>query len=155
AEKSRNKGRQVVKDREPRDKPNSRKAKLKRKHGTSEPAVRFHADIPYIHDLTQQELLDTKGKVLLLDPGRRDVFHGIHENSTPENPMRYRLTQQQLISQRRTRRFQKILLKAKRSSTLGNVQSAEDFLATASNRTLDPTEFDMYIVKRSMVWDIL
>ncbi|KAI9322537.1 hypothetical protein BX666DRAFT_1848443, partial [Dichotomocladium elegans] len=37
----------------------------------------------YIYNVPQDELKDTKGKCLFIDPGRCDILYGMHELSTP------------------------------------------------------------------------
>nr|KAI9322101.1 hypothetical protein BX666DRAFT_2016927 [Dichotomocladium elegans] len=48
------------------------------------------ADCSYIHDIPHDELQETEGKCLLIDPGRRDLHYGMHELSTPELPKIHR-----------------------------------------------------------------
>ncbi|KAJ2378719.1 hypothetical protein IW150_000626 [Coemansia sp. RSA 2607] len=155
AEKQGHCGERKVGDCEPKPKPSKRKCNVKRKSGNQKPDSHSLPDIPYIHHLSQDELCQTEGKVLLLDPGRRDILHGIHETSTAENPKRYRLTKMQQDKHRRTRRFQKILLKEKQKVSEDAVQKAENYLGEISNRTLDVAIFSNYIKRRAEVWETL
>ncbi|KAJ2714405.1 hypothetical protein H4R19_001746 [Coemansia spiralis] len=138
---------------EPRDKRRKR-TNRKRKRGADAAALP-RADIPYIHQVPQAELQATAGRCLLLDPGRRDRLHGIHEDSTAKCPKTFRLTRNQEATQRRTTRFLKILQKAKKTYAGGDVRAAENSLAGFSCHTLDVDEFDDYIVARSRVWKLL
>ncbi|KAJ2714129.1 hypothetical protein H4R19_001892 [Coemansia spiralis] len=109
----------------------------------------------YIHQIPRQELIDTTGKCVLLDPGRRDELHGLHKDSTPDHKMTFHLTHRQVVVQRRMARFRKILQMAKKQYTGGDVQEAERELAKVSCTTLDPHEFEDYIVAWLKVWGLL
>ncbi|KAJ2695387.1 hypothetical protein H4R19_005846, partial [Coemansia spiralis] len=122
--------------------------------GDSE-APAYRGATPYIHQIPRQELIDMMGKCILLDPGRRDELHGLHEDSMPDHKMTFRPTHRQVVVQRCMARFRKILQTAKKQYTGGDVQEAKRELAKVSCTTLDPHEFEDYIVVRSRVWGLL
>ncbi|KAJ2708583.1 hypothetical protein H4R19_004679 [Coemansia spiralis] len=95
------------------------------------------------------------GKCVLLDPGQQDELHGLHEDSTPDHKMTFHLTHWQVVIQQCMARFRKILQMAKKQYTGGDVQEVERELAKVSCTTLDPHEFEDYIVAWSKVWGLL
>lgn len=47
-------------------------------------------EFKYIDDLTQNQILDTQGQCVVIDPGRRDLLFCLQEDSTSTNPVKLR-----------------------------------------------------------------
>ncbi|KAJ1717998.1 hypothetical protein LPJ61_006965, partial [Coemansia biformis] len=116
---------------------------------------RHNKDFQRIDQIPKLELLSTKERCVLVDPGRRDRYFMMHEDSTAANPWVHRYTSSQENKERRTRRFHKIREKAKNAYKGGNIREAEQLLAMVSYRTNDPEEFLHYVRVRSKVWPVL
>ncbi|KAJ2713423.1 galactokinase, partial [Coemansia spiralis] len=156
-EKLRHRGRQKLAEGQVARSKQRQRTQRKRKAGSSK-APKPLPDIPYVHQVPHQQLLETTKKALLLDPGRGDILHGIFQSSDPNDPRngeRFRLTHRQEVVQRRMPRFKQIQLKVKRQFPGDAVQLAEDRLAQFSRHTLDKTAFNKYIAARSKEWRLL
>jgi hypothetical protein len=64
------------------------------KGGTSNPkkATSVEKDFKYVEQIPKEQLLDTAGKCVSINPGRRDLLYCMHENSTVNNRNVYRYT---------------------------------------------------------------
>ncbi|KAJ2697170.1 hypothetical protein H4R19_005684, partial [Coemansia spiralis] len=115
-EKVRHRGHQKLAEGQVAKPKQRQQTKRKRTPGGSK-APKPLLDIPYVHQVPHQQLLDKTKKALLLDPGRGDILHGVFQSSDPNDPRngeRFRLTYRQEVVQRRMPRFKQIWLKAKR-----------------------------------------
>ncbi|KAJ2789902.1 hypothetical protein H4R21_006631, partial [Coemansia helicoidea] len=90
-------------------KPRNRNVRKSSRKDDGTKAAPRRGEIPYIHEVAREEV--RAPNKLLLDPGRKDAVHGVHERSTPDEPERFRLTQRQINVQRRAPRFRKIRAK--------------------------------------------
>ncbi|ORE19359.1 hypothetical protein BCV71DRAFT_283587, partial [Rhizopus microsporus] len=52
----------------------------------------------YIANLTHRNHQEISGRCVAVDPGRRDMFYFVHENSTPEQPVQFRSEQSAVLS---------------------------------------------------------
>ncbi|KAJ2715082.1 hypothetical protein H4R19_001397 [Coemansia spiralis] len=156
-EKLRHRGRQKLAEGQVAKPKQRQRTQRKRKAGSSKVPKQL-PDIPYVHQVPHQQLLETTKKALLLDPGRGDILHGIFQSSDPNDPRngeRFRLTHRQEVVQRRMPRFKQIREKVKCQFQDGAVQEVEDRLAQFSRHTLDKTAFNKYIAARSKEWQLL
>ncbi|KAJ2586185.1 hypothetical protein H4R99_008528, partial [Coemansia sp. RSA 1722] len=114
------------------------------------------ADIS-IKDLEQEELVDMEGNCVLIDPGRGDLIYCMHENSDsdPSKRMVFRYTSAQKTKETRSKRYRKILEKAKKEYEGGKVLRAEAQLSKRSHCTLDPQKFRRYVELRNRVSAVL
>ncbi|KAJ2707033.1 hypothetical protein H4R19_004950, partial [Coemansia spiralis] len=129
----------------------------KRKAGSSK-VPKPLPDIPYVHQVPHQQLLETTKKALLLDLGRGDILHGIFQSIDPNdlrNREQFRLTHRQEVVQRWMPRFKQIQLKVKHQFPGDVVQEAKDRLARFSHHTLVAAEFNKYIAAWSKEWQLL
>ncbi|KAJ2709553.1 hypothetical protein H4R19_004194, partial [Coemansia spiralis] len=95
-------------------------------------------DVQRIDQIPKMALRATRGRCVLIDPGRRDLFFAMHENSTAAKPWLYRYTSSQKNKEQRTRRFGKIREKAKVDYKAGNIHEAEQIMSMVSYKTDDP-----------------
>ncbi|KAJ2703737.1 hypothetical protein H4R19_005300, partial [Coemansia spiralis] len=112
-------------------------------------------DVQRIDQIPKMALRATRGRCVLIDPGRRDLFYAMHENSTARDPWLYRYTSSQKNKEQRTRRFGKIREKAKVDYKAGNIHEAEQIMSMVSYKTDDPEEFLHYVRVRSKLWPVL
>ncbi|KAJ2383377.1 hypothetical protein GGI23_007153, partial [Coemansia sp. RSA 2559] len=83
----------------------------------------------YVTDLSAAELTEVADNCVYLDPGRRDILHGIYEDSEPKTPKRKRYTSSQRANEIRLRRHQRLRQRVKAGYQGGIVQTMEDLLA--------------------------
>ncbi|KAJ2705371.1 hypothetical protein H4R19_005129, partial [Coemansia spiralis] len=156
-EKPRYRGRQKLAEGQVAKPKQRQRTKRKRTPGGSK-APKPLPDIPYVHQVPHQQLLDKTKKALLLDPGRGDILHGAFQSSDPNDPGHvelFLLTHRQEVVQRRMLRFKQIWLKAKRQFPGGAVQLAENRLAEVSCCKLNKDAYNKYIAARSKEWRLL
>ncbi|KAJ1718925.1 hypothetical protein LPJ61_006426 [Coemansia biformis] len=79
----------------------------------------------------------------------------MHESSTPANPKVLRYTSSQEARETKSRRYRRILEKAKDEFTEGNVHVAERELQGIDCKTLCLKEYQEYVQARAWVWGIL
>ncbi|KAI8054732.1 hypothetical protein BDF21DRAFT_430937, partial [Thamnidium elegans] len=65
-------------------------------------------DFQYIKEIPKEELLATKGKTVLIDPGRRDLLYCMHEDSTAKKKKLYRYTRNQKAKELKSAKFRKL-----------------------------------------------
>ncbi|KAJ2500747.1 hypothetical protein GGH96_002500 [Coemansia sp. RSA 1972] len=114
----------------------------------TEPVQPEHqADCTSIHDLSQATLQSTKGRCVLVDPGRRDMLYMMHEDSTIEEKKVYRYTQNQRRVETRRRKYQKICEDEKTAE----IVAAERSLNAGSHVVLDLKLFKDHLRARAQV----
>ncbi|KAI8091770.1 hypothetical protein BDF21DRAFT_376629 [Thamnidium elegans] len=62
----------------------------------------------YIEEIPKEEALATKGKAVLIDPGRRDLLYCMHEDSTTKKKKMYRYTRNQKAKELKSAKFRTI-----------------------------------------------
>ncbi|KAJ2091701.1 hypothetical protein IW138_001684 [Coemansia sp. RSA 986] len=114
------------------------------------------SEFKYITQIKMQ-LSDSgiKDNYVLIDPGRRDLLYCMHKLSTADKPWVFRYTRNMKDKWTHYSRHRKIRERARANYKDGIVLQLEQQLAKASNTTLDPAEFDMFLAVQSEVWDEL
>ena len=100
-----------------------------------------------MEDLGEEDL----DKLVLIDPGRRDLLYCMKYTSTAEEKQVYRYTANQRAKETKIRRYKKIRARVKPAE----VQEAENMLTNHPLRTLDPISFNDYLRARATVKDLL
>ncbi|KAJ2793215.1 hypothetical protein H4R20_006607, partial [Coemansia guatemalensis] len=103
-------------------------------------------DIEYVHNIPQEELCQLRESMVFADPGRRQLFYAMGENSTSDVPMVFRSTAAEHM--RTTKKQQEVREKAKTD----DVHAAERDLATVSCHALNLGDYEDYIRKRAEHW---
>ncbi|KAJ2842826.1 hypothetical protein GGI22_007419, partial [Coemansia erecta] len=115
-----------------------------------------HKEFLYVTDLSAAELTEVADNCVYLDPGRRDILHGIYEDSEPKTPKRKRYTSSQRANEIRLRRHQRLRQRVKAGYQGGIVQTMEDLLAEGVQCTTTyPREFEEYVAKWAHVFPTL
>ncbi|KAK9762926.1 hypothetical protein K7432_010857 [Basidiobolus ranarum] len=65
-------------------------------------------EFQYVEKLGREELKAGVGKCVLIDPGRHDLLYCMYEESTAENKMVYRYTNNQKAIETKCRKFRKL-----------------------------------------------
>ncbi|KAJ2537582.1 hypothetical protein EV175_006679, partial [Coemansia sp. RSA 1933] len=112
-------------------------------------------DCPYIEDIPSSKLAGTAGRCVLIDPGRRDLLYCMKETSTIEHPELYRYTSNQKAKETRTRWFCKLRETVKTRCPDGDVQAAEQRLASFCRTTVIPAGYQQYVEARRAEWPML
>ncbi|KAJ1781338.1 hypothetical protein LPJ59_007069, partial [Coemansia sp. RSA 2399] len=86
-------------------------------------------EFPYVTDLTAAELAEIADNCVYFDPGRRDILHGIYNNSELDVPKRKRYTSSQRANEIRLHRHQRLRQQVKAKYRDGIVQTMENLLA--------------------------
>ncbi|PHZ09484.1 uncharacterized protein RHIMIDRAFT_294333 [Rhizopus microsporus ATCC 52813] len=91
-------------------KPSSRKKKRfdRQTRYTARFTVEYEAT-SYIANLTRRNHQEISGRCVAVDPGRRDTLYFVHENSTPEQPVKFRYTKQQQDKTWKIKKYRRIL----------------------------------------------
>ncbi|KAI8072267.1 hypothetical protein BC940DRAFT_330438 [Gongronella butleri] len=87
-------------------------------------------DVRNIATLAEEEHNALVGRLVFIDPGRRDVFFTMHEDSTPEDPLTYRYTANQLRKETKHRKYTSLVARSKprivqQSETFSSQNSAK------------------------------
>ncbi|KAI9311409.1 hypothetical protein BX666DRAFT_1063248 [Dichotomocladium elegans] len=114
------------------------------------------ADCSYIHDIPHDELQETEGKCLLIDPGRRDLHYGMHELSTPELPKIHQYTRNQRARETQMVRFRQIRDTGKdRYDNKNSIREAETRLAQICHSIVNAARYKLYVESRAREWSLL
>ncbi|GAA5803639.1 hypothetical protein HPULCUR_009122 [Helicostylum pulchrum] len=85
--------------------------------GQSSPKIKVvEEDFEYTENIPNEELITTEGKVVLVDPGRRDLLYCMHEDSTAKEKKVYRCTQNQKFKELKSTKFRKLCQRFKPAS---------------------------------------
>jgi hypothetical protein len=120
--------------------------------GPRQHAIPVTAREPNIADMTIEDLRDTQGQCVLIDPNRRDLLFCMHEDSEPEEPRIMRYTKNTQAKQRKERKYRNIRLSVKQDT---NVGLAEAQLGQVARSTTLPHKFALFVAQRSKVASIL
>ncbi|KAI9253140.1 hypothetical protein EDC94DRAFT_642315 [Helicostylum pulchrum] len=88
----------------------------------------------YIENIPNEELLATKGKTVLIDPGRRDLLYCMHEDSS------YSYTRNQKVKELKSTKFRKLHQRFKPT----NIQECEAKLSQYSSPTVNADTYIKY-----------
>ncbi|KAG2236350.1 hypothetical protein INT48_008332 [Thamnidium elegans] len=108
-------------------------------------------DFQYIKEISKEELLATKGKTVLIDPGRRDLLYCMHEDSTAKKKKLYRYTRNQKAKELKSAKFRKLRQRFKPTS----IQECENKLSQYSWSTVHTDAYLEYLKVRSQVSPLL
>ncbi|KAL4213416.1 hypothetical protein AB4K20DRAFT_1819555 [Rhizopus microsporus] len=89
---------------------------------------------------------EISGRCVAVDSGRREILYCIHENSTPEQPVRFRYTKQQQDKTWKTKKYRRIL-QALKAQDLDVVQ-AEQVLSQQPSSTVSIEDFGRFLQAR-------
>ncbi|ORE08235.1 hypothetical protein BCV72DRAFT_303884 [Rhizopus microsporus var. microsporus] len=105
----------------------------------------------YAGNLSKSELLKTKDKCILIDPGRGDLLHCIHETSSPEKKSIFRYKRNQRAVEMKSRRYRKLrqILKP------DYIQSLEDQLSRLPASTVKSKVFAEYLEVKAQISECL
>jgi hypothetical protein len=105
----------------------------------------------YVENLSKYELLKTKDKCVLINPGRGDLLHCMHETSSPEKKSTFRYTRNQRAVETKSRRYRKLrqILKP------DYIQSLEDQLSRLPASTVKSKVFAEYLEVKAQVSECL
>lgn len=105
----------------------------------------------YAGNLSKSELLKTKDKCILIDPGCGDLLHCIHETSSPEKKSIFRYKRNQRAAETKSRRYRKLrqILKP------DYIQSLEDQLSRLPASTVKPKVFAEYLEVKAQISECL
>ncbi|KAJ1899858.1 hypothetical protein LPJ81_004061, partial [Coemansia sp. IMI 209127] len=110
----------------------------------------------YVTDLTVAELAEIADNCVYFDPGRRDILHGIYNDSDPDVPKRKRYTSSQRANEIRLRRHQRLRQQVKAKYRDGIVQTMENLLAEGAQCTTTyPCEYVEYVTKWARAFPVL
>ncbi|KAJ1787012.1 hypothetical protein LPJ59_005812 [Coemansia sp. RSA 2399] len=113
-------------------------------------------EFQYVTDLTAAELAEIADNCVYFDPGRRDILHGIYNNSEPDVPKRKRYTSSQRANEIRLRRHQCLRQRVKAKYHNGIVQEKENELSVGAQcTTTSANEYHEYIVKWAQAYPTL
>ncbi|KAJ2472247.1 hypothetical protein IWW56_006185, partial [Coemansia sp. RSA 2131] len=108
---------------------------------------RKKADCEYIHELSQEQLQNTVGRCVLVDPGRRDLLFAMREDSTIKDKQVYQYTRCQQRVETKQTKYRKILQQVKTA----DVAAAERTLGTGSCIKPDLDLYKVYLRARADV----
>ncbi|KAJ1892819.1 hypothetical protein LPJ81_005484, partial [Coemansia sp. IMI 209127] len=113
-------------------------------------------EFQYVTDLTTAELAEIADNCVYFDPGRRDILHGIYNDSEPDVPKRKRYTSSQRANEIRLRRHQHLRQRVKAKYHNGIVQEKENELSVGAQcTTTSANEYQEYIVKWAQAYPML
>ncbi|PIA17809.1 hypothetical protein COEREDRAFT_40029, partial [Coemansia reversa NRRL 1564] len=98
-----------------------------------------------IHKMLPEKLCSTIGKCVLMDPGHGDIFHCMHEMSTPMDPKVFRLSCKQCNKERRLGHFADVQEKVKKTYPGYCIHAAEKSLQNVCCSTVNPEKYEAYI----------
>ena len=102
-------------------------------------------------DLSEEQLLETVGRMVLVDPNRRDLLMCMHELSTVQNPRTYCWTKNNECNITKERKLRKIGEDMKPVEIL----EAEALLSELNKSTLSPDRYTDYLVNYTELAPIL
>ncbi|KAG2229785.1 hypothetical protein INT48_005312 [Thamnidium elegans] len=108
-------------------------------------------DFQYIEEIPKEELLATKGKAVLIDPGRRGLLYCMHEDSTAKKKKMYRYTRNQKAKELKSAKFRKLRQRFKPAS----IQERENKLSQCSSSTVNVDAYVEYLKVRVQVSPLL
>ncbi|ORE22625.1 hypothetical protein BCV71DRAFT_171631, partial [Rhizopus microsporus] len=105
-----------------------------------------YEDTSNIANLAGRNHQEISGRCVAVDSGRREILYCIHENSTPEQPVRFRYTKQQQDKTWKTKKYRRIL-QALKAQDLDVVQ-AEQVLSQQPSSTVSIEDFGRFLQAR-------
>ncbi|KAI8095766.1 hypothetical protein BDF21DRAFT_435854 [Thamnidium elegans] len=108
-------------------------------------------DFQYIEEIPKEELLATKGKAVLIDPGRRGLLYCMHEDSTAKKKKMHRYTRNQKAKELKSAKFRKLRQRFKPAS----IQERENKLSQCSSSTVNVDAYVEYLKVRVQVSPLL
>ncbi|KAJ1895708.1 hypothetical protein LPJ81_004902 [Coemansia sp. IMI 209127] len=115
-----------------------------------------YKEFQYVTDLTAAELAEIADNCVYFDPGRRDILHGIYNDSEPNAPKRKRYTSSQRANEIRLHRHQRLRQQVKAKYRDGIVQTMENLLAEGAQCTMTyPCEYVEYVTKWAQAFPVL
>ncbi|KAJ1786824.1 hypothetical protein LPJ59_005852 [Coemansia sp. RSA 2399] len=113
-------------------------------------------EFQYVTDLTTAELAEIADNCIYFDPGRRDILHGIYNDSEPDAPKRKCYTSSQRANEIRLRRHQRLRQQVKAKYHNGIVLEKENELSVGAQcTTTSANEYHEYIVKWAQAYPTL
>jgi hypothetical protein len=109
----------------------------------------FDDETEYIEGLTQAELKNTKGRCVLMDPGRRDLLYCMKETSTAKDKQTLVYTK---MTRNKIARHFKILRKKTKPEM---IKAAEVILSNTKSSSVDVGNYIKYIKARASVDTLL
>ena len=106
---------------------------------------------PYIEHLSKKQLAQTKGKCVLIDPGRRDILFCMKEDSLSGKKKKKTMTYTKMQRTWLSRHYR--ILRKKLKPRI--VQAAEDRLSKTKSYSVTLSEFTHYIQTRGAVSKVL
>ncbi|KAJ1787206.1 hypothetical protein LPJ59_005776, partial [Coemansia sp. RSA 2399] len=94
-----------------------------------------YKEFQYVTDLTAAELAEIADNCIYFDPGRRDILHGIYNDSEPDAPKCKRYTSSQRANEICLHRHQRLRQQVKAKYRDGIVQTMENLLAEGAQCT--------------------
>ncbi|CEG76128.1 hypothetical protein RMATCC62417_11065 [Rhizopus microsporus] len=90
---------------------------------------------------------EISGRCVAVDPERRDILYFVHENSTPEQPVKFRYTKQQQDKTWKTKKYRRLLQDFKAQGP--DVIQTEQALSQQPSGTVFIEDFDRFLQARS------
>ncbi|KAJ1892679.1 hypothetical protein LPJ81_005512 [Coemansia sp. IMI 209127] len=113
-------------------------------------------EFQYVTDLTAAELAEIADNCVYFDPGRRDILHGIYNDSEPDAPKHKHYTSSQRANEIRLRRHQHLRQQVKAKYHNGIVLEKENELSVGAQcTTTSANEYQEYIVKWAQAYPTL
>ncbi|KAG2193488.1 hypothetical protein INT47_005013 [Mucor saturninus] len=121
----------------------------KRMDRESRYTARFAVVVESIQYISQEIAQETVGRCVTIDPGRRDLLFCVHENSTANNPNKFRFTKQYQDKFEKIKKYRRIREAVKPA----RVAAAERLLVNYDSLNRD--EFEQYLENRSNMTGII